>query len=89
MSKDQQRIVEIIHRILDYKTGKDICIERRYYYKGYAESKMNPGCVGRGFGIEKDPSIPNGYIAIGLKDGYARKYDCVDVIKYLYKQSGE
>lgn len=88
MSKDQQRIVEIIHRMLD-ENGKDICIERRYNYRGYKESNMNPGCIARSFGIENDPHIPKGYIAIGLKGSYAIKYNCVDVIKRLYKQSGE
>lgn len=66
------------------ENGKDICIERRYCYKGYVESKMNPGYIGRYFGIEKNPRIPNGYIAIGiaigLKGGYAMKYICLEAI---------
>lgn len=88
MSKDQQRIVEIIHRMLD-ENGKDICIERRYCYRGYIESNMDPGRIKRHLGLANDPSFPNGYIAIGLKGSYAIKYNCVDVIKRLYKQSGE
>lgn len=87
MSKDQQRIVEFI-RILD-ENGKDICIERRYCYRGYIESNMDPGRIRRSLGLANDPRRKTGFLAIGLKDGYARKYDCVDVIKYLYKQSGE
>lgn len=81
MSKDQQRIVEIIHRIPDDKTGKDICIERRYCYRGYIESNMDPGRIKRHLGLANGPSFPNGYIAIGLKDGYAMKYKCVVAIK--------
>lgn len=81
MSKDQQRIVEIIHRIPDDKTGKDICIERRYCYIKQYDLILDPGRIRRYLGLANDPSIPNGYIAIGLKDGYAMKYKCVVAIK--------
>lgn len=75
--------------MLDDKTGKDICIERRYWRIKQNDLILNPGHIRRYLGLANDPRRKTGFLAIGLKDGYARKYDCVDVIKYLYKQSGE
>lgn len=82
--------MEIFLHIRSRQTGKMFQIKRRYDNSVLVKSEIKPGDINRDFGPNKNVSISEGgFLEIGDCDGYARKYDCVDVIKRLYKQSGE